>query len=76
VGILRWTQRLRVIFVFVDPPVSALFSFLFFSLFLLGLIVLRPQQFVVSCGCYINIAGRKPVSRYPFTGRISRLEKT
>jgi hypothetical protein len=32
VGILWWTQRLRVIFVFVNPPVSALFSFsLFFS---------------------------------------------
>jgi hypothetical protein len=33
------------------------FSFSLF--FLLGLIVLRPQQFVVSCGYYINIAGRK-----------------
>jgi hypothetical protein len=30
-GILRWTQRSRVIFVFVGPPASALFSF--FSLF-------------------------------------------
>jgi hypothetical protein len=25
--------------------------------------VLRPQQFIVVYGCYINIAGRKPVSR-------------
>jgi hypothetical protein len=36
----------------------SLFSFFFFwACLCYGL-----QQFVVSCGCYINIAGRKPVS--------------
>jgi hypothetical protein len=32
VGILQRAQWLRVIFIFVDPPMLALFSFLFFSL--------------------------------------------
>ena len=34
------TQQLRVTFVFVDPPMSALFSLLFSLSFLLGWIVL------------------------------------
>jgi hypothetical protein len=36
--------------------------FSFYLFFLVGLLVPRPQQFVVSCGCYINIAGRNSVS--------------
>jgi hypothetical protein len=37
-------------------------------LFLLGMFLLLPQHFscfelLYRCGCYINIAGRKPVSR-------------
>ena len=49
---------------------SADFGFVFFSLplfFLLGLVLccFTPSSGfeVVSCGCYINIAGRKPISR-------------
>jgi hypothetical protein len=43
---------------------SPLLSFLFF----LGMFLLLPQHFLgfkllYRCGCYINIAGRKPVSR-------------
>jgi hypothetical protein len=45
---------------FVDLPVSA-FVYFFFS-FGLGCAA-APANLVVSCGCYINIAGRKPVSR-------------
>ena len=59
------TQRLRVSCVFVDPPMSALFSFLFSLPFLLGVPVLcLPNSGInlVSGGCYINIAGRKPIS--------------
>jgi hypothetical protein len=43
---------------FVD--LSALAFFFFF--FGLGCAA-APAKLVVSCGCYINIAGRKPVSR-------------
>ena len=59
VGILRRTQRLRVAFFFVDPPLSALFSLLFSLSFLLGLVVLFAPTVVskvVPGGCYINIA--------------------
>jgi hypothetical protein len=45
---------------FVDLPVSAFISY-FFS-FGLGCAA-APVNLVVSCGCYINIAGRKPVLR-------------
>ena len=39
--VILWrAQRLRVISVFVDPPLSALFSFLCSFLFRLGLVVL------------------------------------
>ena len=57
---------MRVISVFVEPPMFALFSLLCSVLFLLGLFVLFcPSCGLadVSVGCYINIAGRKPVSR-------------
>jgi hypothetical protein len=63
-GIFRRAQRLRVIFVFVDPPILALFSFFFFSLFFRDKIVLfclSSGLKVVSYCCYINIAGRKSV---------------
>jgi hypothetical protein len=64
VGILQRTQRLWVIFVFVDTSVSILFSFLslFFS-FGLDCAVCPSSDLVVSCGYYINIAERKPVLR-------------
>ena len=45
--------------------VVGIFSLSFLLFFILGLIVLfAPAVFiVVSGGCYINIAGRKPISR-------------
>jgi hypothetical protein len=54
VGILRWAQRLRYIFVFVNLAVSKLVYLFYHLCFLLGVLVW--------C-CYINIAGRKPISR-------------
>ena len=56
---------MRIIFAFVDPALSAFFLFLF-SYFSLGLgcaVCPSGDLTVVLCGCYINIAGRKPVSR-------------
>jgi hypothetical protein len=48
------------------------FAFVVISFFL-GMFLLLPQHFfrfklLYQCGCYINIAGRKPVSRIPGTG--------
>ena len=66
VEFLRRTQWLRVISVFVEPPFSALFSLLCSFLFLFGrncAVCPSIASTVVSVGCYINIAGRKPVSR-------------
>jgi hypothetical protein len=65
VGPFQRAQRLRVIIAFVDLALSTLVS-LSFPCFSLGLdYVVCPSNGlrVVSCGCYINIAGRKPVSR-------------
>jgi hypothetical protein len=59
VGILRRAQRLRIIIVFIDSTLYWLY-FLFFFFFYLALLVLRPLQ---PCDCYINIAGRKLISR-------------
>jgi hypothetical protein len=69
VGILRRAQRLRIIIVFVDPTLSTLLSFLFYfcfsfiSFFFWARLYCGPSKLTVSCGCYINIAGREPVSR-------------
>jgi hypothetical protein len=66
VGIIRRAQRLRGISVFVDPSFSALVSLFFLLCFLLGLLcAVCPSNgsYVVSMVCYINIAGRKPISR-------------
>ena len=43
-GMLRRMQRLRDIFVFVDPTLLALVSLLFLLLFFLGLFVMLAQQ--------------------------------
>jgi hypothetical protein len=55
-------QRLWVIIV---SSLRHYFHFVFF----LGMFLLLPQHFLgfellYQCGCYINIAGRKPVSRF------------
>jgi hypothetical protein len=65
VDILRRAQRLRGISVFVDPTFSALLSLVFLLCFLLGVLVLFAPAMdpVVLVMCYINIAGRKPISR-------------
>ena len=42
--VIRWARRLRVLIVFVDPPLLALFSLQFLFLFLLGLRVLWLQH--------------------------------
>ena len=59
VEILRRAQRLRVISVFVEPPVSDLFSFFLFSVSFGHDCVVCPSYglAVVLVGCYINIAG-------------------
>jgi hypothetical protein len=63
VVLLRRTQRFRVLIVFVDLPVSTLVFLSFLCLFL-GLVVLWPQLVRCIIGVfYINIAGRKPISR-------------
>jgi hypothetical protein len=62
-GILRRAQRWRVVFVLVELPVLALFSFFLSLLLFWALVVLRPSVLVVAVGCYINIAGRRPISR-------------
>jgi hypothetical protein len=54
-------------------PCRPSFSFLlFFVCFLLGVLVLMPQQLyrvtIVPCGCYINIAGRKSILSVIFLG--------
>jgi hypothetical protein len=60
---------------FVDSP---LLSFLF----LLGMFLLLPQHFscfelLYRCGCYINIAGQKPVSRrFPESFISTRMKMT
>jgi hypothetical protein len=60
VGILRRAQRWRVVFVLL---ICRRWHF-FLLLFSFGLgCAAAPAKLVVSCGCYINIAGRKPVSR-------------
>jgi hypothetical protein len=60
VGILRRAQRWRVVFVLL---ICQRWHF-FLLLFSFGLgCAAAPAKLVVSCGCYINIAGRKPVSR-------------
>jgi hypothetical protein len=57
VGILRKAQRWRVVFVSLICRCRHLF------LFSIGLgCAAAPAKLVVSRGCYINIAGRKPVS--------------
>jgi hypothetical protein len=61
-------QRLRIIIVFVDSMLLTLLSFLFccFSLlffFFWARLCYGTNKLVVSCGCYINIAGWKPVLR-------------
>ena len=55
---LRFRRSTDVGFVFFSLP-------LFFLLLGLVLCCFSPSggSKVVSCGCYINIAGRKPVSR-------------
>ena len=65
VEILRRAQRLRVISVFRTADVGFIISSLFFLCFLLGVIVLFALAVALQLyvGCYINIAGRKPVSR-------------
>jgi hypothetical protein len=70
VGILRRAQRLRIIIVFVDPTLLTLlisflfyFCFSFLSFFFWARLYCGPSKLTVSCGCYINIAGREPVSR-------------
>ena len=71
--ILRRAQRLRVISVFRrTADVGFVFSSLFFLCFLLGVIVLFAPAVALQLyvGCYINIAGRKPVSRDGFYGQI------
>ena len=63
--ILRRAQRLRVTIVFVDPTLLSLVSFSF-SVISFGLACAVCPSIglsVVSCGCYIYIAGRKPISR-------------
>ena len=52
----------------VDLPLSALFFFFLSLIFSLGLdcAVAPAVVSVVSVGCYINIAGRKPISRTKF----------
>jgi hypothetical protein len=64
-GILRKAYRLRVLIVFINSPLSALFSLLF-HLIILGLlyVVYYSNSFkLVSNNCYINIVKQKPVSR-------------
>jgi hypothetical protein len=57
-----------VIIVFVNLPVSALVSFSFLFLVVWAWLCCGPSGFVVSDGCYINIAGRKPISRRKVEG--------
>jgi hypothetical protein len=52
-----------VILVFVNLPVSALVSFSFLCLFVWARLCCGPSCFIISVGCYINIAGRKPILR-------------
>jgi hypothetical protein len=60
--LLQRARRLRVVLVFVDLPVSALFYFLFFCPFLWAWLCCGPSMSVVSRGCYINTARRTPIS--------------
>jgi hypothetical protein len=64
-GILPGAQRLQVIVAFVDPALSALVSFFFLLFFSWACLCCLPQRnlTVVPGGCYINIAGRKPISK-------------
>jgi hypothetical protein len=62
VVLLRRVQRLRVVIVFVDLPVSAL-VFLSFLCLSFGLgCAAAPACSLYRVVCYINIAGRKPIS--------------
>jgi hypothetical protein len=74
VGIFRRAQQLRIIIVFVDPTLWILLSFSFFfsisfTFFFWARLCCGPSCLDVSCGCYINIAGRKPVSRGQVDGQ-------
>ena len=64
--VFRWAQRSWSLFIFDDPPSLAFVLFMFSFSFRLDGFVLLPSQHlssVVSGVCYINIAGRKPISR-------------
>ena len=61
----QWAQRSRGAVAFVDPALLA-FILLFYLVFSFGrACAVSPSvdRNVVSGGCYINIAGRKPISR-------------
>ena len=61
VGWLRWARQRRIIYLLSSCHRWHLFL-LCSSCFIFGLDVLFAPT-IVRCGCYINIAGRKPVSR-------------
>jgi hypothetical protein len=63
VGLFREAQRWRVVLVLVDLPVLAFFFFFFFSVGSFGLGCAAAPACLLYRGCYINIAGRKPISR-------------
>jgi hypothetical protein len=63
VGLFREAQRWRVVLVLVDLPVLAFFFFFFFSVGSFGFGCAAPLACLLYRGCYIDIAGRKPISR-------------